>query len=105
MFKWFGMLFDAIEREKRLQAQDIETKAKEKRSQLIAIYFAEKRNLMAPESWKDKDTFSFIDDVVRAHNDRLERIKEQKRVVEEYNSNVPDALKITIKKPQKFETK
>ena len=99
------MLFDAIEREKRQQVQDNETKAQEKRSRFIAVYFAEKRNLRAPESWKDKDTFSFIDDVVRAHNDQLEWIKEQKRVVEEYNSNVPDALKITIEKPQKFETK
>ena len=94
MFKWVGLLFDTIEREKRQQAQDIETKAKEKRSQFIAIYFAEKRNLRAPESWKDKDTFSFIDDVVRAHNDHLEWIKEQKRVVEEYHSNVPDSLKM-----------
>ena len=105
MFKWVGLLFDTIEREKRQQAQDIETKAKEKRSQFITFYFAEKRNPMVPESWKDTDTFRYIDDVVRAHNDHLEWIKEQKRVVEEYNSNVPDALKITIKKPQKFETK
>ena len=127
MFKWVGLLFDTIEREKRQQAQDIETKAKEKRSQFITFYFAEKRNPMVPESWKDTDTFRYIDDVVRAHNDHLEWIKEQKRVVEEYNSNVPDALKMnkgscvhgfggmfanipdssttSIKKPQKFETK
>ena len=78
MFKWVGLLFDAIEREKRQQAQDIETKAKEKRSQFITFYFAEKRNLMVPESWEYKDTFSFIDDVVRAHNDHLEWIKGQK---------------------------
>ena len=78
MFKWVGLLFDAIEREKRLQAQDIETKAKEKRSRFIAFYFSANRNPMVPESWKDTDTFRFIDDVVRAHNDHLEQIKPQK---------------------------